>query len=189
MRKERVIKKVALKASEGFGSYGGNSYWLVMIDHINHQIQFESMGGCAADIDAFTEFCTKDKDVVQELKWAAEEYKRKYPCWVDERTGMSGASDILLFISKADHEWAIPYKRKVVCKLHISMYEKLNQGIPDFFAGDLLEILKYMNVKKSKDKKFTYIRFKAFRGRDGEPTIDEITQELKKYVDEIAEEA
>lgn len=142
--REEVIKKIKFDSSE-YWINNGNSYYAVKINHINHTIEFEFLGGGAPDWIAFYNFCVIDRDVVKELKWALTEYKRKYPVFIKDREGMSGCKDITLYISKARHEWAETMNIKKVLHLHISCASKLNEGIPDMFSGDLLEILYHID--------------------------------------------
>ena len=104
--------------------------------------------------------------MVKELKWALTDYKRKYPVFIKDRDGMSGCYDITLYISKSAHEWAEELASKKVLNIHISCADKLNEGIPDMFAGDLLEILYFMNndiicnIGKEKRQYYKYMKLR-----------------------------
>lgn len=160
-----VIKKVKFDSSE-YWVNSGSSYYLVKIDHVNHTIEWESLGGAAPDWDSFLNFCLSDRDMRFELEWAMKEYKRKYPAFIGEREGMSGCWDISLYVSKARHEWAEEIAAKKVLSLHISCAGKMNEGIPDMFVGDLLEIMCYIHKKYELDRKlfkrnlYTYSKLK-----------------------------
>ena len=101
--------------------------------------------------------------MVAELRWALTEYERLYPIFIKDRQGMSGCYDIELLISKCSHSWAKDYSRKErVLSLHISCADKMNEGIPDMFSGDLLEILHFMDndviykIKSRKGRLYSY---------------------------------
>ena len=163
--REEVIKKIKLD-SENYWCDNNGSYYAVRINHSNHTIEFEDLGGASPDWNAFKNFCLSDKDMVKELKWALTEYTRKYPVFIKERNGMSGCYDITLYISKATHEWAEELAGKKVLNVHISCADKLNEGIPDMFAGDLLEILYFMkndiicNIGKEKRQYYKYMKLR-----------------------------
>ena len=74
--REEVIKKIKLD-SENYWCDNNGSYYAVRINHSNHTIEFEDLGGASPDWNAFKNFCLSDKDMVKELKWALTEYKRK----------------------------------------------------------------------------------------------------------------
>lgn len=163
--REEVVKKIKFDSGE-FWCDNKGSYYVVKINHWYHTIEFESLGGASPDWNAFKNFCLSDKDMVKEVKWALKEYRRKYPIFIKDREGMSGCYDISLYVSKAYHEWAEEIGAKKVLNLHISCADKLNEGIPDMFVGDLLEILYYMNnniicnLGKEKRHCYKYVRLK-----------------------------
>ena len=159
-----VIKKVKFDSAP-FWCDNRGSYYLIMIDHDRHMIEFESCGGASPNWDSLVSFCVTDKDVQKELNWAAKEYSRKYPISFNEREGMSGCRDISLFVLDGvpQHSWATNYVRPVqVLRLHISCAGKMNEGIPDMFAGDLLDILVYSNVKATGKRLYRYLKPQRF---------------------------
>ena len=83
------------------------------------------------------------------------------PIFIKDREGISGCYDISLYVSKAYHKWAEEIGVKKVLNLHISCADKLNEGIPDMFVGDLLEILYHIDnniiYNLGKEKKHCYI--------------------------------
>ena len=143
--RKMVIKKVRFDSYAIWNDNRG-SYYLVMVDHENHQIEFESLGGSAPNVDAFYNFCMSDKDIRKELLWAMTEYKRTYPFYFTYRAGSSGCEDVSMFVSKGKHRWSCSTGRnsEKIFNLHISSCSKLNEGIPDFFSGDLCELLRWM---------------------------------------------
>lgn len=93
------------------------------------------------------DFLLHDRDVRQELRWARDEYRRKYPVYLEEREGMSGCWDVRLCYTKyrPKHDWAEEFQMGGVPVLqwHESCAGKMNKGIPDMFSGDLYEFMCY----------------------------------------------
>ena len=163
-----TMRGIVIKKIQFDNNHGTKSYYLVMIDHFNHKIEFEDLGGAAPSWDAVHNFFLVDKDMQKEIHWALTKYKRKFPISFEEREGMSGCRDISLCVHiKATHNWAekyVPYEE--VLRLHISCAGKLNEGIPDMFAGDLLELLVYTTTgddlwKKTK-KLYKYLKPRTY---------------------------
>lgn len=77
---------------------------------------------------------------------------------------MSECRDIPLAISCAQHEWAQEINTKKVLSLHISSVSKLNEGIPDMFIGDLIEILHYIDADlinklgREEEEMYSYVK-------------------------------
>jgi hypothetical protein len=156
--RERVIKKVMFDSTVKVFSRTqerckGGSYWLVMIDHKHHVIEFENFGGSAPAAYAVMNFLLTDKDVREELRWYRDNYKRKYQFGFNARTGMSGSFDLKMLVAKVTHDWAFDYaKKECVVHWHVSCAGKMNQGIPDMFSCDLYEIIN--NIKANNDDNF-----------------------------------
>ena len=151
--REKVIKKIRFDGTETMWTDGKRtySYYLVMIDHRYHTIEFEHVGGCAPHYIDVLDFVLNDTDIRKELVWAMEEYHRKYPISFETRCGQSGSMDVALYVSKVKHHWSTAYNRKAMVKLHISCHGKLNEGIPDIFSGDLLDLLWYYWTESGQD--------------------------------------
>lgn len=145
--KREVIKKIKFDSGE---SWNGEelkikSTWLVRIDHMNHVIEFEPLNRTAPLADSVFNFLLTDKDIRKELKWARDEYTRTYPFFFKERNGMSGCYDLTMLYARVKHSWAMGAVKHECCtSIHISSNEKMNEGIPDMFSGDLYEVLKYL---------------------------------------------
>lgn len=138
------IKKVKFDTVNMFYEKSSSVY-LVMIDHENHRIEFEKVGGAEPLLVSFLNFMLTDKDIRKEMVWASTEYERKYPIFFKERSGSSGCLDLSLVVSEVSHAWAagLLQKQKEVLHLHVSATEKLNEGIPDMFSGDMYELIRY----------------------------------------------
>ena len=148
-----AVKKVIFDSSRYWDADWGEreeivpSYWLVRIDHDEHKIEFENLGGYAPNAKSVFDFLLHDRDVRQELRWARDEYRRKYPVYLEEREGMSGCWDVRLCYTKyrPKHGWAEEFHPGGVPVLqwHESCAGKMNKGIPDVFSGDLYEFMCY----------------------------------------------
>ena len=143
MRKEMIIKKVKLE-NESIGWFSDRakpSTVLLMIDHDQHKVGVEHLSGPAPDWESVMTMFMVDRDVRQELDWAATKYKRYQSYALDIHEGMSGARDLTL------RSW-LNYRKKwvvglratsyVAAHVHISMSGKLNEGFPDMFSWDLM---------------------------------------------------
>ena len=136
-----VVKRVGLD-----GECGGTSKYLVKVNHEEHKIYFAFIGGCDPLNSSVIQYLCTDRDIVKEIEWVLTQYRRKYPITTAVRTGMSGCVDMRLFAHEHGTDWAQPYVSKLVCDWHISSMNKFNQGIPDMFSGDLVDMLRlYFN--------------------------------------------
>lgn len=101
--------------------------------HINH------MAGSYPTVQEIACVIMGHKDGYVAVKKALE-FRRKNPYRVEYRVGMSGAHDLKLVSAT---KYGDKYVREIKCRMHISMYEKLNahdvrNGI---FLPDLIAIL------------------------------------------------
>lgn len=173
MKNQMVVRRNTITKKVRFDSCGGwtdatSNYSLVNIDHNRHTIEFEDLGGGAPLESAVLNFLFTDRDVRQELIWAAKHYTRKYPIFSRERVGMSGCYDISLFVSKTTKEWAAGEEFKLcdeVVHWHVSCNDKMNEGVPELFAGDLLSLLQVMfkdklavKFEEAKKCEYAYVR-------------------------------
>ena len=146
MAREVLVKKVAFTKGCSFG--GSNSKYSVAhirIDHSAHTIEVCEQVG-AIHIESFVAFCAYDKDIREELVWAATEYQRKHSVWIDTSVGMSGRTDLYLRWSYGTG-WRARVNAYTVAHWHLSCYDNFNEGVNDgnpMFVGDLLELLAYM---------------------------------------------
>lgn len=176
MKNLKKIKKIILDGNNcGWSDRG--SCLLVCIDHECHSIQFEHLNGAAPDWSSLQNFLLTDRDVRKELIWAAAEYSRVNPVFFRSRTGISGCWDVTLCYSQVGHSWAAGHNTKEAFSLHVSSFNKLNEGLPDFFAGDLLDLLVFaghedlladLNSAKSKAYRRESYRYAKYQHREYE---------------------
>lgn len=141
-RRNEVVKKVS------FDTWGGwtdaqKSFYLVRIDHEQHIVDFAFVDGADPQEESIINFLLSDKDVRQELEWAAREYRRKYPVFVKRYEGQSGCRETTLWISKATRNWAVGQDFRScekVAEWYVSCFGKMGNLGP-FFSGDLLSML------------------------------------------------
>lgn len=111
----------------------------------------------------------RNKRFVRLMKWYDNNYIRKNPFYVSKREGLSGAIDYKLLVAYPIKGTGY-YKIKSVAKIHISMNHKLNQGIPEMFIGDFLEIIRsddyVFNFGTLKYLKIKYKYLKGIRDED-----------------------
>lgn len=175
--REKVIKKIKMQ-SKGFWSEDSWAICLVMVDHVQHKIEFEQLNHRAPDLSAWLNFVLFDRDVRGELRWALNEFERKHPISFSVHDGMSGARDITFFVHDREHAWVQFHGRKIF-NFHVSCEEKLNEGIPDMFSGDLLDLLLNfwdeeerkeleLNKLRSKNIKRKHFKFLKFKNKEVE---------------------
>lgn len=142
-RKEStVVKKI------GFDTWGGwtnarKSFYLVKVDHEQHIVDFAFVDGADPQEESVLNFLLTDRDIHQELDWAFNEYRRKYPVFVKRYEGQSGCQETTLWISKATRDWAAGQDFRScekVAEWYVSCYGKMG-NIGPFFSGDLLSML------------------------------------------------
>ena len=155
-----IVKKIALQSSTDSEKF--DSYACVRIDHTSHSIEWVDCGGKAPLYWSFISFLANDKDAREELIWAATEYHRKNFAWVEQHVGQHypHATTTKVKVSRTRiPDWALGINGvgECVLRLHISCFDKLNEGVPQFmFAGDLLDVLAYL---ESEDELCNLIKY------------------------------
>lgn len=167
-RKEgTVIKKVSFDVWSGWGN-ARRSFFLVKIDHAEHTVDFSFLDGADPQEESVLNFLLSDKDIRQELEWAAREYRRKFPVFVKWYTGQSGNKEVNLFISKSQEAWATGKDYRSCEKIltwYVSCAGKMPQ-VPEMFSGDLLAIMQALlgkdlarRFKTEKRELYKYVKY------------------------------
>lgn len=152
MKRVVVTKKVKFDSDDHWINHTKGSNWLVHIDHINHMIKFQNLGGNSPNLISFLNFIMNDKDMREEIEWANAHYKRKNPYFVREfYDNEIEYMDFTVVVIRKTKEGNM--LQQEAAHIHISSYGKLNYGIPNLFAGDL--ILLFEKLLHSKREFFT----------------------------------
>lgn len=182
--REYVTKVVKCKNATHTWTSGGAPLLIFHVDHATHMIHMELLKGCDPTIDDIVNILTTDRDCVHEIRWAATHYKRKGTVTIDEYVGVSGCRSIKLSTTRLP-AWALGWNFSLHenILLNISMYGKVGNGLKDWFSGDMLDIITYLNkdydnfyrnlkelVEQKRKwmenkKEYRYIRFNENRNR------------------------
>ena len=143
--RNKVFKKVKLD-NLGQGCWATTerpTLMALMVNHESHTIALRKLAGPDPHFKAVFNLLLSDRDCAAELRWAAMEFRRKYPSNVIAWNGYSGcytAKVVVDFSGEGGEFLKHGIGCKTVASIHISCGDSM-YGVSEIFSGDLLDLI------------------------------------------------
>lgn len=115
----------------------------LVIDEKRMTIDICHLSGSAPSAFSVILFLLQDKDVRKMIRLYQQRKKRKLPYKIRATKGMSGAEN---FYINFYNDYGIYIEGKKL--LHISCFGKLNEGFPEMYIGDFVELISFFEIHR-----------------------------------------